>query len=118
VATLTVLPTLTTSSGASPAPGVIQGLIELCPTNAPYNGQITIALHHANGALSFTSSTLPKSRPTHFSWWTTPGDYYITVKSDFTLRWPYRVHDFRVSSGKTVQLPNFKIACTNDPRPL
>jgi hypothetical protein len=111
--TLTVLPTLATPSGASPAPGIIQGIIEQCPATAAYQGPVNIRLHYASGALAMSTSTDKNSRPTHFTFYTPPGNYFITVNADLSLRWPYRVRYFHVSSGKTVELPKFEDVCSN-----
>jgi hypothetical protein len=111
--TLSALPELSTLGGASPAPGIIDGVTSHCPGSSAYKGQVTVAVHYASGELAMSTSTVPKSGPTHFRFYTPPGNYFIVVKSEVTLRWPYRVRFFHVSSGKIVQLPAFLNACKN-----
>jgi len=111
VATLSILPTLSPPSGASPAPGIIQGMINHCPATSAYQGRVTVTVHYATGALAMSTSTLPKTRLTHFSFYTPPGNYFVIVHANVSLRWPYHVRFFHVSSGKNVQLPKFESVC-------
>jgi hypothetical protein len=111
VASLSLLPAC--SSGASVAPGIIKGIIGQCPATATYQGSVNIRLHYASGALAMWTSTDKNSRPTHFEFYTPPGNYFVTVSADVSIRWPNRVRYFHVSSGKTVQLPKFKDACVS-----
>jgi hypothetical protein len=111
VITLSALPALSTLGGASPAPGIVDGITNHCPGTSDYKGQVTVSVHYASGELAVSTSTVPKSSLTHFRFYTPPGNYFVVVKSDVTIRWPYRVRYFHVSSGTIVQLPEFKNAC-------
>jgi hypothetical protein len=110
---LLLMPLLSTPSGAEGAQGIIQGLIKHCPSSSTYKGQVTVALHFPSGAVEISASTLARNgpRPSRFTWWVSPGDYYITVNGGSGYRWPFRVRYFRVTSGKTVVLPQFKDVC-------
>jgi hypothetical protein len=112
VAALLVLPTLSTPSGADPAPGIIDGVVSHCPPSSSYKGRVSVVLHYASGAVAMSMTSVPKSRPEHFAFYTPPGSYNVIVTTNGSLRWPYHVRYFRVSSGKTVQLPNFVNVCS------
>ena len=113
VFTSLLLPLLSTPSGADGDQGIIQGLIKHCPSSSSYLGQVTVALHLPSGAIQLSVSTLARNgpRPSRFTWWVDPGAYYITVNAGSGYRWPFRVQYFRVTTGKTVVIPQFKDVC-------
>ena len=109
-----LIPALSVPSGANSYQGVINGLIEHCPSHASYRGQVTISLFYAKGTPAMSTATEAKTKPTHFSWWVLPGNYYITVHGRSALRGPLNVRYFHVAVGQTVRLPPFKEVCSSN----